>query len=119
VAALTLELRPIVRLSQQLAQRDPLHLDLVVDPAALHSELRPVADTINRFVGQLKAHSEAQRRFIADAAHQLRTPLAMQASQIEFARYTRQHRGEWDTRRADMDAMWVRRCRPATAGWST
>jgi two-component system sensor histidine kinase TctE len=107
VAALTLELRPIVRLSQQLAQRDPLHLDLVVDPAALHSELRPVADTINRFVGQLKAHSEAQRRFIADAAHQLRTPLAMQASQIEFARYTRQHRGEWDTRRADMDAMWV------------
>jgi two-component system sensor histidine kinase TctE len=107
VAALTLELRPIVRLRQQLAQRDPLHLDLVVDPTALHSELRPVADTINRFVGQLKAHSEAQRRFIADAAHQLRTPLAMQASQIEFARYTRQHRGEWDTRRADMDAMWV------------
>lgn len=106
VAALTLELRPIVRLSQQLAQRDPLHLDLVVDPGALHTELRPVADTINRFVGQLKAHSEAQRRFIADAAHQLRTPLAMQASQIEFARYTRQHRGEWDTRRADMDAMW-------------
>ena len=92
VVALTLELRPIVRLSQQLAQRDPLHLDLVVDPGALHSELRPVADTINRF--------------IADAAHQLRTPLAMQASQIEFARYTRQHRGEWDTRRADMDAMW-------------
>jgi len=107
VAALTLELRPIVRLSQQLAQRDPMHLDLVVDPQALHTELRPVADTINRFVAQLKAHSEAQRRFIADAAHQLRTPLAMQASQIEFARYTRQHRGEWDTRRADMDAMWL------------
>ncbi len=107
VAALTLELRPIVRLSQQLAQRDPLHLDLVVDPGALHSELRPVADTINRFVAQLRAHSEAQRRFIADAAHQLRTPLAMQASQIEYARYTRQHRGEWDTRRADMDAMWL------------
>lgn len=107
VAALTLELRPIVRLSQQLAQRDPLHLDLVVEPGALHSELRPVADTINRFVEQLRAHSEAQRRFIADAAHQLRTPLAMQATQIEFARYTRQHRGEWDTRRADMDAMWI------------
>jgi two-component system sensor histidine kinase TctE len=105
--ALTLELRPIVRLSQQLAQRDPLHLDLVVDARALHTELRPVADTINRFVRQLKAHSQAQRRFIADAAHQLRTPLAMQASQIEYARYTRQHRGEWETRRADMDAVWL------------
>jgi len=108
VLALTLELRPILRLSRQLAQRDPLHLELQVDASALHRELRPVADTINRFVAQLKAHSEAQRRFIADAAHQLRTPLAMQASQIEFARYTRQHRGdEWRTRRADMDEMWL------------
>ena len=47
-----------------------------MDAGALHSELRPVADTINRFAAQLKAHSEPQRRFIADAAHQLRTPLA-------------------------------------------
>lgn len=105
--ALTLELRPILRLSRQLAQRNPLHLDLVVDPRQLHSELRPVADTINRFVLQLKAHSEAQRRFIADAAHQLRTPLALQATQIEFARYTRRTRQDWDTRRADMDALWL------------
>ncbi|CAN5356493.1 sensor histidine kinase [soil metagenome] len=105
--ALTLELRPVLRLSQQLAERDPMHLDLVVDTRALHTELRPVADTINRFVRQLRAHSEAQRRFIADAAHQLRTPLAMQASQIEYARFTRQQRQDWDTRRADMDAMWV------------
>jgi len=105
--ALTLELRPILQLSRQLAQRNPLHLDLVVDPQKLHSELRPVADTINRFVLQLKVHSETQRRFIADAAHQLRTPLALQATQIEFARYTRKARPDWDTRRADMDALWL------------
>jgi two-component system sensor histidine kinase TctE len=105
--ALTLELRPIVRLGRQLAQRDPMHLDLFVDPRKLHSELRPVADTLNRFVRQLREHSEAQRRFIADAAHQLRTPLAMQASQIEYARFMRQNRQDWQTRRADMDALWV------------
>lgn len=105
--ALTWELRPVVRLSRQLAQRDPLHLDFVLDAHALHSELRPVADTINRFVRQLRMHSEAQRRFIADAAHQLRTPLALQASQIEFARYARAHRQNWETRRADMDALWA------------
>ncbi len=105
--ALTLELRPIVQLSRQLAQRNPTRLDLVVDPHKLHSELRPVADTINRFVQQLKAHSEAQRRFIADAAHQLRTPLALQATQIEFARYTRSKRQDGDTRRTDMDALWL------------
>ncbi|MBO9512964.1 MAG: sensor histidine kinase [Variovorax sp.] len=105
--ALTWELRPVLRLSRQLADHDPMRLDFAVDPHALHSELRPVAETINAFVRELRAHSQAQRRFIADAAHQLRTPLALQASQIEYARYTRQHRGEWETRRADMDAMWL------------
>ncbi|WHZ12674.1 MAG: hypothetical protein OJF60_003115 [Burkholderiaceae bacterium] len=104
--ALTWELRPLVRLSRQLALRDPLHLDFAVDAHALHSELRPVAETINQFVRQLRAHSQAQRRFIADAAHQLRTPLALQASQIEFARYVREHRKNWETRRADMDELW-------------
>ncbi len=105
--ALTWELRPVVRLGRQLAQRDPLHLDFEVDPRALHTELRPVADAVNGFVSELRAHAQAQRRFIADAAHQLRTPPALQASQIEYARFTRQHRGEWESRRADMDAMWV------------
>lgn len=88
VLALTLELRPIVRLAEQLAERDPMHLDLWVDGTALHSELRPVAETINRSTQMLAAHSNAQRRFIADAAHQLRTPLALQASLIEYARTT-------------------------------
>jgi len=106
--ALTWELRPVMRLSRQLRGHDPLHLDAELDAAGLHRELRPVADTLNAFAAQLRAHSQAQRRFIADAAHQLRTPLAMQASQIEFARYARAHRkdADWANRRADMDAMW-------------
>ncbi len=106
--ALTLELRPLMNLSRQLRRKDPLHLDLQVDASELHRELRPVADTLNAFTEQLREHSDAQRRFIADAAHQLRTPLALQASQIEFARYTRAHRKDedWHNRRADMDAMW-------------
>ncbi len=104
--ALTWELRPLLRLGRQLAQRDPLHLDFAVDARALHAELRPVGETINQFVRQLRAHSQAQRRFIADAAHQLRTPLALQASQIEFVRYARAHRTDWATRRADMDVFW-------------
>jgi len=84
--ALTIELRPVMRLSRQLRARDPLHLDLFVDARALHRELRPVADTINQSTRLIAEHSAAQRRFIADAAHQLRTPLALQASLIEYAR---------------------------------
>ncbi len=106
-AALTLELRPVVGLGKQLAERDPMHFDLVVDPGKLHTELRPVADTINGFADQIKRHAQAQRRFIADAAHQLRTPLMMQATQIEYARFTRRNRADWSTRRQDMDALWL------------
>ncbi len=84
--ALTIELRPVMRLSRQLRARDPLHLDLFVDASTLHRELRPVADTINQSTRLIAEHSATQRRFIADAAHQLRTPLAMQASLIEYAR---------------------------------
>lgn len=96
VLALTLELRPMLRLSRQLAQRDPLHLDLWVDARALHSELRPVADTINQSTRLLAAHSEAQRRFIAQAAHQLRTPLALQSTLIEYARSAQPHNAPAD-----------------------
>jgi two-component system sensor histidine kinase TctE len=112
--ALTWELRPVMRLGRQLARRDPLHLDFAVDARSLHSELRPVGETINQFVRELKAHSEAQRRFIADAAHQLRTPLALQASQIEFVRYARASTAPTGTTAAP---TWTRsgaRCRPAT-----
>jgi two-component system sensor histidine kinase TctE len=84
--ALTIELRPVMRLSRQLRARDPLHLDLFVDASALHRELRPVAETINQSTRLIAEHSAAQRRFIADAAHQLRTPLALQSSLIEYAR---------------------------------
>ena len=84
--ALTVELRPVMRLSRQLRARDPLHLDLFVDAGALHRELRPVADTINQSTRMIAEHSAAQRRFIADAAHQLRTPLALQSSLLEYAR---------------------------------
>ena len=107
--ALSWELRPVMRLSRQLRQHDPLHLDMRLDTSGLHRELAPVAETLNAFTQQLREHSEAQRRFIADAAHQLRTPLAMQASQIEFARYTRAHRKDedWASRRTDMDEMWL------------
>lgn len=104
--ALTWELRPLVNLGRQLALRDPLRLDFAVDVRRLHSELRPVGETINQFVREMRAHSAAQRRFIADAAHQLRTPLALQASQIEYVRYVREHRADWQTRRADMDDVW-------------
>lgn len=88
--ALTRELRPLAWLNRQIAGQDPLHIeDFTIDTRGLHTELHPVADTVNNFSRQLRAFGQAQRRFIADAAHQLRTPLALQASQLDFARISR------------------------------
>ena len=104
VVGLTMELRPLARLNAALAAADPQHPAPLRAPGLQH-ELLPMVDTINRFISRMSAYAGAQRRFIANAAHQLRTPLALQASQIEYAVYARRHKQDWQTRRADMDDL--------------
>ncbi len=81
---LTFELRPLITLKDDVADRDALQLEPVrID--RLPSELRPVVDAINQCIARLKLHATTQRKFIADAAHQLRTPLALLGAQIQCA----------------------------------
>jgi two-component system, OmpR family, sensor histidine kinase TctE len=49
------------------------------------SEIRPLLRRLNELFALLRASSEIQQRFIADAAHQLRTPLAGLQTQIDLA----------------------------------
>ncbi len=56
-----------------------------LDPDAAPQDLRPLILSINGLMERLAASVAAQRRFIADAAHQLRTPLAGIRSQTERA----------------------------------
>ncbi|MDR2324277.1 MAG: sensor histidine kinase [Acidovorax sp.] len=83
--ALTLELRPLLRMARQLAGRPAHELDFHLDSRQLHRELRPLTDTVNQFARTLRAQVARQRQFISDAAHQLRTPLAIQAQTLEQA----------------------------------
>lgn len=85
VVGLTMELRPIMRLKDELAMRDPMSLS-PIRAGRLQRELRPIADAINQYIQRLNTQVAAQKRFIADAAHQLRTPLTLIDSQIQFAR---------------------------------
>lgn len=77
--------RPLVVLRRQLMQRDPDNLAPleVVDPPA---EVAPLVDSLNRLLGRLRASIEGERRFTADAAHELRTPIAAVRAHAEVAR---------------------------------
>jgi two-component system sensor histidine kinase TctE len=80
-----MELRPILAVKDELAARDPNSLT-PLRAGALQVELRPIVEAINQYIQRLNAQVTVQKRFVADAAHQLRTPLAVIDSQIQFAR---------------------------------
>src|SRR6185437_7101339 len=56
------------------------------DESGVPAELRPVVTSFNRALELLHDAAAAQRRFVADAAHQLRTPVAGLVAQIELLR---------------------------------
>ncbi|WP_321797303.1 sensor histidine kinase [Caballeronia sp. J97] len=86
---LTFELRPLLKVKKEVMDRDPMQLEpLRVE--RLHTELRPIVEAINQCIARLGLQVAAQRRFIADAAHQLRTPLTLLETQLQFARQHRQ-----------------------------
>src|SRR5450830_43172 len=85
VVGLTIELRPLLRMTDELASRDPNSLT-PLRAGELQIELRPIVEAINQYIQRLNTQVAVQKRFIADAAHQLRTPLTLIDSQIQFAR---------------------------------
>jgi two-component system OmpR family sensor kinase len=67
-------LAPIRELDDELSRRDPLSLTPVTLPHA-PAELASVIRTLNRLLEQLDTSLQAHKRFIANAAHELRTPI--------------------------------------------
>jgi len=78
--ALWTGLAPLRRLTRALAARDPQDLSpLGVQPP--HRELRPLAEAFEGLLSQLRRKLERERRFVQEAAHELRTPLAAVTTQ--------------------------------------
>ena len=77
-------LRPLMRLTEDVASRAPTDLS-GFDSALVHREVRPLVHAMNGYMDRLHALIGGQRRFIADASHQLRTPLTVLKTQAELA----------------------------------
>lgn len=77
-------LAPLARVNEQLGERAPDYLEPVA-AAGAPRELRPLIDTLNRLLERMRNALEGERRFTADAAHELRTPLAALRTQAQVA----------------------------------
>jgi two-component system sensor histidine kinase TctE len=77
-------LHPLERLQRAVAQRS--HLDLrPLKESGVPGEVGPLVDSLNGLLERLDRVLAMQNRFIADAAHQLKTPIAVLQAQIELA----------------------------------
>ncbi|QCP53474.1 two-component sensor histidine kinase [Trinickia violacea] len=74
--------RPIASLAADIDRRGERELH-PVDAGHLPAEVRPFVVAINRLLGRIEQSMETQRRFVADAAHELRSPLTALSLQAE------------------------------------
>lgn len=83
-AGIRASLAPLYRLRSEVEGRSPVNLaPLRIDDAP--EEVRALVQALNELLSSMQRSAHAQQRFIADAAHQLRTPLAGLQSQTEIA----------------------------------
>lgn len=76
-------LRPLDQLSMAIAQRQPGALT-PLGTTQLPLDIQPLAHTLNALLERLGTALQQQRNFIADAAHELRTPLAALQLQLDL-----------------------------------
>lgn len=77
-------LRPVLALRDRVLARQPGSTQQL-DESSAPRELQPLVAAFNDYAQRLDRHMSAHSRFIADASHQLRTPLTLLNTQISYA----------------------------------
>ncbi len=93
-------LRPLHFLQKELARRGPAHLQ-PLPHNGVPAEVLPLVDELNRLFARIDALITRERRFTADAAHELRTPLAVLQLQAQVANTAAAN----DVRREALDGL--------------
>jgi two-component system sensor histidine kinase TctE len=78
-----LGLRPIKKLRDEIAERSPLELRPIVE-SSVPREIAPLVVTLNRLFAMLRSSVQSQQQFIANTAHQLRTPITGMQAQLDL-----------------------------------
>ena len=81
--SLSRALRPLIALRTRVLARPEEDLT----PIPVHEvpgEVRPLIDALNYHIARFSAMLQARKRFLADAAHQMRTPLTILRTQVEY-----------------------------------
>lgn len=77
-------LMPLKRMTQAAARVSSQDLSQRVPVAPSRDELRELSDTLNHMLGRLQESFDTQRRFTADASHELRTPVTAIAGHVNY-----------------------------------
>ncbi len=78
-------LRQVERIRSQVARINAESLDGRVDVPPTDDEIEALARTMNMMLDRLQASDRTQRRFVSDASHELRSPIATLSAGIEIA----------------------------------
>ena len=85
--ALARGIQPLNQLEERIRQRKPDDMS-PLDESVVPTEVLPLVSSINDLLTRLKDSIATQKRFLADAAHQLKTPLAGLRMQADLAQRT-------------------------------
>jgi two-component system sensor histidine kinase QseC len=96
-------LRPLSRASAEAALAGPRNPGVRLSAVRLPTEIRPLVDAVNGALDRMEAAYEAERRFTADAAHELRTPLSVLSLRLQRARLEGQL--DWEAIEGDVRQM--------------
>lgn len=83
--AVARSLRPLVKLASEVDQREPDNL-ASLDTESAPREVVPLIERLNKLFSRMASSLQKERRFTADAAHELRTPIAGIKAQAQVAK---------------------------------